>query len=127
MVKGYQANKARQEEVALLGKQLAKRAGFSCEWCGAKDDLRPWDAAPTREVEQENLALLCGRCRFLAEGGKGDEQELYALRNALWSDVPAIAGGAAAVLARHRVAWAREAIEESLLPDELKQQLVRGL
>lgn len=127
MGKGYQANKERQEEVALLGKQLAKRAGFCCEWCGTKDDLRPWDAAPTREVAASNLALLCGRCRFLAAGGKGDEQELYALRNALWSDVPAIAGGAAAVLARHRVAWAREAIEESLLPDEIKQQLLRGL
>ena len=127
MAKGYQANKDRQQELALFGKQLAKRAGFACEWCGSKDDLRTWDSAPNQEIEAENLALLCSRCRFLAEGGKGDEQELYALRNALWSDLPAVAGGAAQVLARHRVSWAREAIEESLLPDELKQKLVQGL
>ena len=127
MVKGYQANQDRNQEIGLLGKQLAKRAGFACEWCEGKDDLRPWDYAPKQEPAEGNLALLCGRCRFLAEGGKGDEQELYSLRNALWSDVPAVAGGAAAVLARHRVSWAREAIEESLLPDELKQKLVQGL
>jgi hypothetical protein len=127
MVKGYQANQDRKAEIAFFGKQLAKRAGFVCEWCGAKDELRPWDAAPTQEPEEANLALLCSNCRFLAEGGKGDEHELYALRNALWSDVPAIAGGAATVLARHRVSWAREAIEESQLPDDVKQKLVKGL
>jgi hypothetical protein len=127
MGKGYQANQDRKAEIASFGKQLAKRAGFICEWCGSKDDLRPWDAAPTQEPEEANLALLCGHCRFLAEGGKGEEQELHDLRNALWSDVPAIAGGAAAVLARHRVAWAREAIEESLLPEDLKERLVKGL
>ena len=127
MVKGYQANQDRNQEIGLLGKQLAKRAGFACEWCAGKEELRPWDYAPKAEVAESNLALLCGRCRFLADGGKGDEQELYSLRNALWSDVPAVAGGAAAVLARHRVSWAREAIEESLLPDELKQKLVQGL
>jgi hypothetical protein len=127
MTKGYQANQDRQQELALQGKQLAKRAGFACEWCGSKDDLRTWDAEPKQPVVAENLALLCGRCRFLAEGGKGGEHELHDLRNALWSDIPAVAGGAAAVLARHRVSWAREAIEESLLPDELKQKLVHGL
>ena len=127
MAKGHQANQDRLNEISLLGKQLAKRAGFACEWCESKDDLRPWDYAAKTEVDEANLALLCSRCRFLADGGKGDEQELYSLRNALWSDVPAIAGGAAAVLARHRVSWAREAIEESLLPDDLKQQLVQGL
>ena len=127
MAKGHQANQDRLNEISLLGKQLAKRAGFACEWCEGKDDLRPWDYAAKTEVDEANLALLCSRCRFLADGGKGDEQELYSLRNALWSDVPAIAGGAAAVLARHRVSWAREAIEESLLPDDLKQKLVQGL
>lgn len=127
MAKGHQANQDRLNEISLLGKQLAKRAGFACEWCESKDDLRPWDYAAKTEVDEANLALLCSRCRFLADGGKGDEQELYSLRNALWSDVPAIAGGAAAVLARHRVSWAREAIEESLLPDDLKQKLVQGL
>lgn len=124
MAKGYEANRQRQEQIALLGKGLAKRAGFACEWCGGKEELRPWEYRPDREPAEENLALLCGRCRQLAGGGKGEGRELYAIRNALWSDIPAVAEGAARVLVRSGEAWVRDAVEESLIPDEVKRELL---
>src|SRR5512139_3908536 len=99
MAKGYQANNVRQEAVSLFGKDIGKRAGFKCEWCGSKEDLRLWDYRPQREPEMETLALLCGRCRELADGRKPDLNELRSIRHALWSDVPAVAEGAARVLA----------------------------
>jgi len=124
MAKGFQANKERLELIGSLGKSLAKRAGFKCEWCEGNVDLRPWDYRPEAEPAEEGLALLCGRCRELADGQRGDVNELRSLRNALWSPVPAVAEGVARVLARTRETWAREAIEDSFIDEELKQQLL---
>jgi len=125
MAKGYQANRERLEEIASFGKLLAKRAGFACEWCAGKDDLRTWDYRPESDPSEETLALLCGRCRGLAEGGKGDPNELYAIRNALWSTVPAISEGAARVLAASRQPWVRDAIEESLIDEAVKREILK--
>ncbi|RNC64959.1 MAG: hypothetical protein ED859_18015 [Desulfuromonadales bacterium] len=125
MAKGYQANRERMEQVGVLGKVLAKRAGFACEWCEGKGDLRPWDYLPDAEPSEETLALLCSRCRELADGRKGDAHELRGIRNALWSQVPAVAEGAARVLAKSREPWVREAIEESLIDEAVKAELLR--
>ena len=125
MAKGYQANKERKEAIAAFGKDLGKRAGFKCEWCESKDDLRPWDYKPDQEPEIETLALLCARCRALADGSKADVNELRSIRNALWSDVPAVAEGAARVLAQCKELWVREAIEESFIDDSLKAELLK--
>jgi protein PhnA len=125
MAKGYQANKERQVALAEFGKSIGKRASFKCEWCEGKDDLRLWDYRPDSDPEPETLALLCRRCRDLAAGVKPEQNELKSIRNALWSDIPAIAEGAARVLAQCREPWAREAIEESLIPDEVKAELLK--
>jgi len=126
MSKGYQANKERMEMIASLGKALAKRAGFACEWCGGKDDLRPWDYMPDKEISEGSMALLCAPCRELAAGRKGDEHELRGIRNALWSDVPAVSEGAARVLIRAKVPWGREAVEESMIDEAVKAELLKG-
>ena len=124
MAKGYQGNKDRIEAIAGFGKSIGKRAGFRCEWCESKDDLRVWDHQPDLEPEMETLALLCQRCRGWADGRKADPQELRSIRNALWSDIPAVAEGAARVLAQCREPWAREAIEESFIDDAVKAKLL---
>ncbi len=125
MAKGYDSHRERQELVASFGKTLGKRARFRCEWCEGAEDLRPWDYRPDQEPTEETLALLCGRCREWAGGRKAGEQELRSIRNALWSDIPAVAEGAARVLARCKEPWAREAIEESFIADEVKQEILR--
>jgi len=125
MAKGYQANKEHQEAVNILGKGIGKRAGFKCEWCGSKDDLRIWDYQPDMEPHEDNLALLCGRCRELAGGKKAEPNELRSIRNALWSNIPAVAEGAARVLSRCKEPWVREAIEESFIDDNVKSELLR--
>jgi hypothetical protein len=125
MAKGYRANKEHIEAINALGKAIGKRAGFKCEWCEDKDDLRTWDYRPDSEPDMANLALLCGRCRTLADGRKADLHELRSIRNALWSGIPAVAEGAAKVLAQSREGWAREAIEESLIDESIKAELLR--
>jgi len=125
MAKGYQANRERLEAISAFGKAVGKRAGFKCEWCANREDLRPWDYRPDFEPELEGLALLCSRCREIANGRKADLTELRSIRNALWSNVPAVAEGAATVLAQCKEAWVREAIEDSFIADEIKAVLLK--
>ncbi|PKN12651.1 MAG: hypothetical protein CVU69_06355 [Deltaproteobacteria bacterium HGW-Deltaproteobacteria-4] len=125
MAKGYQANKEHQEEISLFGKAIGKRAGFKCEWRGSKEELRIWDYRPEADPELATLALLCQRCRGWAVGQKAIANELHDIRNALWSDITAVAEGAARVLAQCREVWAREAIEESFIDDALKAELLK--
>jgi len=120
MAKGYQANKERQEDLQSFGKSVGKRAGFKCEWCESKDELRLWDYQPDLSPDMDSLALLCQNCRELADGRRAELSELRSIRNALWSNVPAVAEGAARVLAQCNEAWAREAIEESFIDDAVK-------
>jgi protein PhnA len=125
MAKGHQAHKERQLDIQQLGKAIGKRAGFKCEWCEGKDDLRLWDYQPDMAPEAENLALLCQYCRALADGKQTDVNQLRSIRNALWSNVPAVAEGVAKVLAQCKEPWVREAIEESFIDDKIKCALLR--
>lgn len=127
MSKGYHANQDHLAEINRLGKDLAKRAGFRCEWCESKDDLRLWGSQPDQVPDMETLALLCQQCRELAEGKKAHEHELRPLRSALWSNIPAVAEGAARVLVQCKEPWVREAIEESFIDEQVKADLLKIL
>jgi len=125
MAKGYQANRERIEAINSFGKEIGKRATFKCEWCESKDDLRIWDYRPDEQPDMVNLALLCQRCREWADGRKPAPNELRSIRNALWSNIPAVAEGAALVLAQCKETWIREAIEESFIDDTLKTEILK--
>ncbi|GFO54617.1 hypothetical protein GMSM_16240 [Geomonas sp. Red276] len=124
MAKGSQLNKEHLEAVNALGKSISKRAGFRCEWCGGDEGLRLWEYHPDQEPAPEILALLCSGCRDLVDKRSPDPRELRPLRNALWSDIPAVAEGAAQVLVRCKEPWVREAIEESLIDEAIKEKLL---
>jgi len=125
MAKGYQGNKERLDEISSFGKAIGKRAGFKCEWCEGKDDLRVWDYKPDVLPNMETLALLCQQCRSWSEGRKASPNELRSIRNALWSNIPSVAEGAARVLAQCKEPWAREAIEESLIDNDIKAEILK--
>lgn len=124
MAKGAQQNREHQAAVQLLGKTISKRAGFRCEWCEGDQELRLWEYQPEREPDEENVALLCASCRELALARNPDPKRLRSLRNALWSQIPAVAEGAAIVLARCKESWVRDAIEESFIDQGLKDRLL---
>jgi len=125
MAKGYQTNKERLSDISSFGKDIGKRAAFKCEWCESKDDLRIWDYRPDEQPGMESLALLCQRCRGWADGRKPGPNELHSIRNALWSNIPAVAEGAAIVLAKCKEPWIREAIEESFIDENLKIEILK--
>jgi hypothetical protein len=126
MAKGQKVHQEHLDAVSVFGKSVGKRAGFRCEWCAGSEGLRLWEHRPEQEPCPENLALLCESCRALSVSKSSDPRELRPVRNALWSDVPAVAEGAAQVLSRCRESWAREAIEESFIDEDLKARLLSG-
>jgi len=125
MAKGYKANKERLEEISTFGKGIGKRAGFKCEWCESKDDLRVWDYKPDALPNMETLVLLCQQCRCWADGERVSSNELRSIRNALWGNIPGVAEGAARVLIQCKESWVREAIEESFIDDAVKIELLK--
>jgi protein PhnA len=125
MAKVHLAHQERLADMQAFGKDVGKRASFKCEWCEARENLRLWDYQPDQPPNMDTLALLCERCRDLANGRKADANELRSIRNALWSNVPAVAEGSARVLAQCKEAWAREAIEESFIDDAVKATLLK--
>lgn len=124
MTRGYDANKERQQAIAGFGKVLAKRAKFKCEWCEGDEDLRPLDLDPGAEPSEASLALLCGPCRELRPGKKSQGNRLRALSGAIWHPEPLVALGAAKLLAASGEDWARQLVEDSLLDEETKAELL---
>ncbi len=111
LAKGKQKHQARLDAIQLLGKDLARRAGRKCEFCEGKADLRPYDAMPDDEPTLDGLALLCDRCRAVADGRPDDAQTLRFLEGSVWSDVPAVAKVTKSILRRLDASWARSTLE----------------
>ena len=111
VAKGKAKHQARLDAIGLLGKDLARRASRKCELCEGKDDLRPYDTAPDAPPQMDALALLCTRCRAIADGRDDPERTLRFLESAIWS--PYVGGGSTARSVRARVDadWARAALE----------------
>lgn len=111
MAKGLEKHRARQEAISFWGKDLARRAGRTCELCDGTGDLRPFDVDPDAEPGLETLALVCERCRDVLGGVAADPRTLRFLETAIWSEVAPVAELARRMLAAIDEDWARDALE----------------
>lgn len=124
MAKGKEKHEERQAALALLGKDLARRAKSRCEVCEASGvPLGPYEVPPApRDPEIHRCALICSRCESALENPRLllDGSEWRCLGNSLWSDVPAVQVAVVRLLRRlaPKEAWARELLEDSLLDEE---------
>lgn len=125
MAKGFDSHKERLQAIAGFGKILAKRASFKCEWCEGDQDARPVDLDPTAEPSEATLALLCEPCRELRSSKKIDTARLRSLTGAIWHSEPLVALGAARILAASGEDWARQIVEDSLLDEDTKTELLK--
>ncbi|MDR3578591.1 MAG: hypothetical protein P4L44_01365 [Oryzomonas sp.] len=124
MSKGRQGNKKRLEAIGSFAKSIGRRARIACEWCEGKEDLQVWDFQPDIQPNMDTLAMLCRNCRELARGKKAGPGELWSIRNALWSNIPAVAVGAGEILVKCNEPWVRGAIDQSFMDDSIKTQLL---
>lgn len=126
MAKRYVRNRERQEALALLGKELIRRAHSHCELCDASGSrLSIWEVAPIlAQPETERSLLLCDCC--LEELGKLRGQRWQAhehwrsLNYGLWSQTVAAQVMSVRILKKlsEQVGWAAEMLEAAYLDDE---------
>ena len=90
MVKGREQHQAREHALALLGKDLARRARSQCELCGAKGvSLHIFEVDPVpKEPSLEHSILICSTCEEQINSPKTrDPHHWRCLSSAVWSEV----------------------------------------
>lgn len=109
------------ESTAELERALGERAGGRCELCGASERLRAY-VVPPREPALDHAVLVCAACAAqLAEGAALDETHWFCLKEAVWSEVPAVQVVCLRLLARLESAgWASELRAQVWVPDEVQ-------
>lgn len=125
MAKGYNENQERLQQLNLLGKPLARRAGRKCELCEAKGiELRPFEISPIpSEPSLDHLLLLCSSCTEQIQDPRKIQPERWrCLEMAIWSTEPGIQVMAARLLRRliPLTNWAAEILEMVDLDPEIE-------
>lgn len=100
---------------------LSQRSGGKCELCGATEGLRAY-AVPPREVAVDTSVLACGTCAAqLAGEAPLEETHWFGLKQAVWSEVPAVQVVSLRLLARLEGAgWASELRSQVWVPEEVQ-------
>ena len=112
MAKGKEKHQRRLDAINLLGKDLARRAGRSCELCDEREGCRPYDLEPDKAPELEHLILLCGSCRELMDRpGQKPADHMRFLANHCWSDRVPVQAAVQRLLEPLQTDWATEALD----------------
>lgn len=125
MGKGYETHQQRLASLQGIGKDLARRAKSKCELTGAAGvRLLPYEVPPVaNEPDLDRTLLISEACHEVLEhpkklAGRGWQ----CLAEVVWSDFPAVQVVAWRML--HELAkredWAREALDEVFLDDEVE-------
>ncbi len=126
MGKGYEANQLRLSNLALLGKDLARRARSKCELCetgGVK--MLTYEVTPVAgEPDLDKCLLLCSDCfEQVSETRRFKAGEHWRfLAQVLWSELPAVQVVAVRMLKRQQDSqqWAASALEQVWLEPEVE-------
>lgn len=132
MAKGRQEHDERVAIVQSFGKDLARRSKSRCELCeesGLK--LKIFEVPPgAAEPNMNRCILICETCFDQAENPKRFQagEHWRCLAGTAWSEVPAVQVMAVRLLKRmaDSQAWAREALEELFLDEEVEAWVTEG-
>lgn len=122
MAKGREKHQARQNELNLLGKSLAKRAKSKCELCATSTSLHIYEVPPlVKEPDLDHCVLICDHCQSQIDHPKQlDVHHWHCLYETMWSEVPGIkvlVWRLLKVLASQE-AWAFDLLDQMYLDEE---------
>ena len=128
MAKGYDKNKERREEVALLGKALIRRAKKKCELCEARGvSMSVMEVEPLPpEPHEDHAVIICSSCQALVNSDSPDANQSRFLETAIWNETPAVQ--VTAVRLCRKVAatgahWAQDLLDNAYLSPETEEWL----
>jgi len=116
MAKGYEINKKRQEEIGILGRELARRSGSKCELClAAGVRLNVFEIPPVEgEPDSEKCVFICDICMSgIIEPGKLNDH-WRCLNESIWSEIRPVKLISAIVLKKisGKNSWAGDILDE---------------
>lgn len=122
MAKGYEVNKKRQEELNLLGRELARRSGSKCELCTASGTkLNVFEIPPVSgEPDSGKCVFICDTCLSgIFEPAKLNEH-WRCLNDCIWSEVKPVKVLSFIILKKisSKSTWAGDIIDEVYLDEE---------
>lgn len=108
---------------------LRERAGGRCELCGAETELAVYEVPPGPASDSDRCVLLCATCRAQLDGSvELDPKHWFCLREAAWSEVPAVQVTSYRLLARLTdQPWASELLDQLYLVDEVLEWARSGI
>jgi len=104
-------------------KQLHERSGGVCEICGAANNLSAYEVPPTQQLGADGYALLCPTCLAQIEEREPlTPNHWHALRDSMWSTVPAVQVLSWRMLHRLKAeGWTQDLLDMLYLDDEILQ------
>ncbi len=115
MVRGFEKNQDRLNALALLGKDLARRAHGHCELCnasGVKYLTREIEPVPA-EPDINHCLLICYQCdQQLDRRGTPDDKYWRCLETSAWKELPVVQVTAVRLLRAMQVPWADQLLEQ---------------
>ena len=128
MAKGLKKHQERLDNLALLGKDLARRAKFKCELCaGCEGKLTPYEIEPLKETPSiERSILLCDKCRNDIEKDQFDHNRWRFLESVVWSELPSVQVTAVRIcnhLSSNGAGWAQDLLDTVYLSPEVEEWL----
>lgn len=129
MAKGYEVNRKRQDELNLLGRELARRSGSKCELCHASGvRLNVFEIPPVSgDPDPDRCVFICDICASGIFEPLKPDNHWRCLNESIWSEVKSVKIISAIILkkisAKH--SWAADIIDEVYL-DEEDEEWIRG-
>lgn len=116
MAKGYEINKKRQEELNILGRELARRSGSKCELCLSSGmRLNIFEIPPVSgDPDPDKCTFICDTCLSGITDPLKSGDHWRCLNESIWNEVRPVKILSAIILkkisGRHQ--WAGDILEE---------------
>ncbi len=122
MAKGYEINRKRQEELNLLGREMARRSGSKCELClSAGVRLNVFEIPPAAgDPDPERCVFICDTCISGISDPLKMTDHFRCLNESIWSEKRPVKVLSAILLKKISVknSWASDIIEEVYMEEE---------
>ena len=122
MAKGYEINKKRQEELSILGRELARRSGSKCELClSAGVRLNVFEIPPVSgDPDSEKCVFICDTCSSGLSDPIKMNDHWRCLNESIWSEVKPVKILTAIILKNitSKNSWAGDILEEVYIDEE---------
>nr|WP_320120230.1 PhnA domain-containing protein [uncultured Marinifilum sp.] len=102
-----------------IEKELHARSGSICELCGASENLKAYEVAPSNKTADQNI-LICETClKQIEDTDKVNVNHWRCLNDSMWSTVPAVQVMAWRMLNRLRAeGWPQDLLDMLYLDEE---------